>query len=165
MITVKKNFLDASVIESISKYVGENMNKPMWNTNVSWQKGIVKGGGQVATTRLEQFDDIMKEQYVKSDEKFKDMSVECRFYIWNRGSHIPWHNDKKYKFGSTIYLNKGWHRDDGGLFLWEDENQQIHAEVPEFNKMVLNDDGTSHAVSMISNQSPQLRTTLQIWIK
>jgi hypothetical protein len=62
-------------------------------------------------------------------------------------------------------LNKGWHRDDGGLFLWEDENQQIHAEVPEFNKMVLNDDGTSHAVSMISNQSPQLRTTLQIWIK
>ena len=156
--------MDLSVLEDISQYLGENFKRPVWSTNHAWHQGLVKGGGQVATLRLEEFDEVLKQQYIRFDSKFEDLSFQSRFYIWHRGSHITWHTDKRYSFGSTIYLNKEWDKNDGGLYLWQDDDHQIHAEVPEFNKMVLNSQGTHHAVSMISNQAREMRTTLQIWI-
>ena len=59
---------------------------------------------------------------------------------------MKWHFDNTV-LGSIIYLNKEWDINDGGLFMYKLDNGQILAEVPEYNKMLLDYGNCEHAVS------------------
>jgi hypothetical protein len=86
-------------------------------------------------------------------------------YVWMRGSGISWHNDGKFRFGATIYLNRTWNPDYGGIFMWEPEDSggDLRAACPTFNTMVLNDKKLFHRVTPVSTNAPEYRLTLQIW--
>lgn len=163
MITIKQQFFDRSLLNNISRFAKESLARPIWASNLAWDSNIVKGAGQVSILRLDDFNDEIKKTYVDSFPRYKGFEFTSMFYVWLRGSHIPWHTDGKYQMGSTVYLNETWNPDDGGIYLWKDEESKIHGEVPEYNKMVLNSGKTPHAVTMISNQAENLRTTVQVF--
>ena len=165
MIIARKHFLPILLIDEVMHYVQNNVNSPKWSTNLGWRKTIVEQGAQVSVLPLDNFKAVVKKEYVKLNNDYRDFDLGVSFYVWQRGSHIPWHNDGTHSIGSTIYLNKYWDSNNGGLFLWKDTKDNcIKAEIPEFNKMVLNDDHTQHAVSVIAPSSPDLRLTLQVWL-
>ena len=165
MITVRKHFLPVTLIDEVMSYVKENINSYEWSTNLGWDKTIVEQGGQVSVFSLNIFKDSIKKEYVKINDDYQYLNPKVSFYVWQRGSHIPWHNDTSHTIGSTIYLNEYWDINNGGLFLWKDTKDNcIKAEVPEFNKMVLNGNNIAHAVSMISTSSPDLRLSMQVWL-
>ena len=83
------------------------------------------------------------------------------YYIWPPMSHIGWHNDGKWVAGASIYLNKTWDRNDGGLFLYREKNQNKFI-VPEYNMCVVNEDHTDHAVSVLASHGPH-RLSIQIF--
>jgi Rps23 Pro-64 3,4-dihydroxylase Tpa1-like proline 4-hydroxylase len=58
-----------------------------------------------------------------------------------------------------------WDPDDGGLFLWRDELNNLNVIEPEYNKMIFNSNKISHSVTMITPFSEQLRYTVQIFFK
>ncbi len=93
--------------------------------------------------------------------------VVIQHYVWLKNSGINWHEDGKYSYGATIYLNKGWDANYGGIFVWKDSNQKrvgkLNAYSPVFNSMVLNDQHNDHLVTMVSPFAPENRFTLQIW--
>ena len=124
----------------------------------------MKEGSQVSILSLEKFNDKIKKHFVKFNKKYKKYKINNSLYIWQRGSHITWHNDSNNKFAGTVYLNEYWNKDDGGLFLWEDKMENCtKVEFPEFNKMILNPQKIPHAVSMIPYQAKQLRFTIQFF--
>jgi hypothetical protein len=86
-------------------------------------------------------------------------------YVWMRGSGISRHNDGKHRFGATIYLNRTWNSDYGGIFMWEPEDSggDVRVACPTFNTMVLNDNRLIHSVTPVSTIAPEHRLTLQIW--
>jgi len=86
-------------------------------------------------------------------------------YVWMRGSGISRHNDGGHKFGATIYLNRSWNTDYGGLFMWEPDGSgdDLRVACPSFNTMVLNDRKLFHSVTPVSVIAPDYRLTLQIW--
>lgn len=87
-----------------------------------------------------------------------------QIYLWPRGSSISLHNDANQKFGATIYLNSVWHIDNGGLFVWQDkEDDEWKVRIPEYNSMVLNDQEEPHLVTPVANTSMDMRHTVQIW--
>jgi hypothetical protein len=164
MITVKHNFFDQKLLADIFACVKDSVGRPKWSTNLSWDETIVKGAGQVSILPLEELDSAIKRKYLESWPHLEKAVFRGHFYIWLRGSHIPWHTDELYELGSTVYMNKTWDIDDGGLFLWMDEeSKRIHAEVPEYNKAVVNMNKTPHAVSMLSNQAQNVRMTVQVF--
>ena len=81
-----------------------------------------------------------------------------------RNPNFDYHNDFAYRFGATIYLNNEWHINQGGLFVYK-QNNEHKVYVPEFNSMVLNDDKSWHLVTPVSVYAGKFRTTLQIWGK
>lgn len=89
-----------------------------------------------------------------------------QFYIWNKLSSINVHDDKKYSFGATLYLNN-WKVDWGGLFVWKDKDEKkdyFHkALCPKKNMLVVNDNNESHTVTSISPYAPDCRFSIQIW--
>ncbi len=162
MIQVYKNFLPNDLIKDIFSYVKDNMKKNTWYTNISWQDVLVNKSNQVSMLLLSPFVEDIKRCYVQKNDIYGDYNFIAQFYVWQRGSHITWHYDNDHSFGSTIYLNSKWNRNDGGLYMYEEEGQ-IKAEEPEYNKMILNDNKLYHSVSMITNTAENVRTTIQVW--
>ena len=161
MFFVKKHFLPQDLITEIMGYVEKNVASYMWKTNLSWDSTIVEKGGQVSILDLKEtiFCEQIKQQYLNLKLLPSLKSFHPQVYVWQRGSHIPWHDDSHVNSASTIYLNVEWDINSGGLFLYK-EDDQIKAEVPEYNKMIFSEK-IKHAVTMITPSSPDVRVTMQ----
>jgi hypothetical protein len=167
MIIVKQNFLDEVFIDNfLQKLIIKSQKyKPIWKSNINWGKNIVKGSSLVLAYELNKIDlTYIKSKFVKLDKSFKDKEIIGHFYIWTRGSQIPFHNDTNYTHGCTIYLNKNWDIDWGGLYLWL-KDDKLNAEKPEFNKLIINTNNTRHGTSIINYNAPEERLTLQVFFK
>ncbi len=79
-------------------------------------------GNNVCILDLSKFEDRFFKIYKDKKVINKNLKIAgVLFYIWVRGSYIPFHNDENFKAASSIYLNDFWDADDGGLFphfLW-----------------------------------------------
>jgi len=74
------------------------------------------------------------------------------------------HNDSNYEYGCTIYLNKYWDIDWGGLYIWK-EGDKLNIEKPEFNKLIINKGNTKHGTTLLNYNAPEERLTLQVFFK
>ena len=160
-----QKFFNQDLLEEVEQYVTENRSLPSWYTNTSWSEGLMNYSGQVAILPLEKFSAAFKEIFVNYDNKFKDYEFYPQYCEWHRGSYISWHNDSEYKIGSTLYLNKTWHPEQGGIFLYAYDNnyEDIRCVVPKYNTFVINDENEWHHVTVLNYHSPEIRKTIQIW--
>lgn len=164
MIVVRRNFLDQELIKKIQFVldIAITDSTPNWYTSMSWPKDVRMDSGVVCIRPTPQFIEPISEHLARLDPELGKLEIMVQLYVWLPGSHIPWHNDAGKSFGATIYLNESWDRNCGGAFLYE-ENGEIRAELPEYNKLVLNRGGTLHRVSAIPNSCSDKRKTIQIW--
>lgn len=167
-LIVKKHFLSKELIDETMKIVNDNLSNNVWKTNSSWDEDLVGKGSKVFILNLVNYDKIREKldsAFKQSNILPKDYIFISNLYLWQTGSHITFHSDSVYDASCTIYLNEFWDRNWGGLFLWEDENKKIHAEAPEFNKMVFNPKNILHAVSMIAPTAEAPRISIQCFFK
>ncbi len=167
MVKVYKKFLDEDLINDVINYVKENRENYVWRVNqLSWSDSILGKGNNVCILDLSKFEDRFFKIYKDKKVINKNLKIAgVLFYIWVRGSYIPFHNDENFKAASSIYLNDFWDADDGGLFLWRDESNNLNVIEPEYNKMIFNENKTFHGVTMITPFSEQLRYSVQIFFE
>jgi|TARA_R110001592_G_scaffold11657_10_gene57201 hypothetical protein len=87
--------------------------------------------------------------------------AEVQLYVWHKNSGISMHDDNG-RYGCTIYLNREWDINWGGIFIWND-GEELRALNPTYNMMVLNAENEDHMVTMVSPYSDDFRYSLQIW--
>ena len=87
---------------------------------------------------------------------------KANIYLMSRNSFIPWHDDGGHKFTCTAYLNKEWHPDLGGYFIYQD-GEDKKALVPEYNMAVSFVPPIGHTCSITASNAP-LRESLQIFV-
>ena len=165
--TTEKNFLPLELIKAINAFVSHNARVAHWYSNLSWQEDTVQQGNGISTLRIPgHFEEKLKQLYTDYNPELKGKKLLAEYCVGPGGSYVPWHYDDNYgikKIGSTIFLNKKWDRNEGGLYLYE-KNNNIYGEVPEFNKMILNDHTLYHALSMVATKAVQPSTVLQVWM-
>ena len=88
--------------------------------------------------------------------------ITMNYNIFLKNSGIRWHSDANYKWGATLYLNE-WNNKWGGLFLWEDKEENLNVICPEPGTLVINTEAEQHSVTHISSIAPYPRRSLQIW--
>ena len=167
MIKIKRNFFDNDLIEELSTLAIKSYKSNKLRTNFSsWNDGIVQHSSVVLIYDI--FHD--NEIYKKLCKKFDTEDYNFTFQYWTQGSYIPWHNDGYASEAGTVYLNKKWNLDCGGLFMWMyDSSKKIYAEKPEFNKLIflsgnINDHSTTPVIRPLFEDSGQImRTTLQFF--
>ena len=86
----------------------------------------------------------------------------CFINLFSRNAFIPWHDDKGYKITGTVYLNKDWEKNWGGLFLYENSSD-IKALVPEYNKGCFFEPPIMHSTTLTAIDAP-MRESLQIFV-
>ena len=167
MITVKNNFLDETFIDDFIKNIIKESQeyRPIWKSNINWGDNIVKNSSLVLAYEInKEHLNYIKSKFIELNDKFKDKEIVGHFYIWTKGSYIPMHNDSNYEYGCTIYLNKYWNIDWGGLYIWK-ENDKLNIEKPEFNKLIINKGNTKHGTTLLNYNVPEERLTIQIFFK
>ena len=162
-IKIYKNVLPEDAIQELNKYLDNNVYRNIWRQSVYWQKNL-KANNPTALT----ISDLpvfiaapIIERFQKLDKKYRKFKCHCMYYIWPPMSHIGWHNDEKWVAGASIYLNKTWDKNDGGLFLYREKDQNKFI-VPEYNMCVVNENHTDHAVSALASHGPH-RLSVQIF--
>jgi Rps23 Pro-64 3,4-dihydroxylase Tpa1-like proline 4-hydroxylase len=167
VITVKNNFLDETFIDDFIKNIIKESQeyKPLCKSNINWGENIVKNSSLVLAYEINKENlNYIKSKFIELNDKFKDKEIVGHFYIWTKGSYIPMHNDSNYEYGCTIYLNKYWNIDWGGLYIWK-ENDKLNIEKPEFNKLIINKGNTKHGTTLLNYNVPEERLTIQIFFK
>lgn len=161
---VHRNVLKPNTLDSILKEIDSGKKKNIWRpASLLWHRDLLSTySGECLTRNLSRdlVEDIMKD--VQSFLPEHSATHMC-MNMWLKGSGITFHNDANYAFGATIYLNKKWNPDDGGIFIWEVGRRQYRGVCPEFNTMVLNNLGQHHQVTAISPYAKENRISIQIF--
>ena len=140
--------------------------KPHWKNSYIWAESIVRRSNPVNILKIidkKLINKITKD--LKEIPEFKNVKIKntaFNLYFWDRGSYIPFHSDKGNKFSATIYLNDVWDENDGGIFLYK-QNNEIKGILPEYNKIIVNNKFLEHSVSMIVPTAEHPRVTMQIF--
>jgi len=158
------NFLDDALYNECYEYSTSRFESPEMSlrTNLSWDQNIRKDSNLVLTHILSTDNDLYKKINDIVKTKCQVNSIKnIMFYYWTQGSHIPWHNDGCHNGGITIYLNKVWDEDWGGIFLFKDD-ETINGFYPKQNRSIMQVGGIEHSVAPTTKNS-DIRFTIQIF--
>jgi len=90
-------------------------------------------------------------------------------FVYRKNSFLGIHVDsiKQDRVVATIlHLSRDWEEDDGGLYLYTDENGQLQKYVPKFNSIIISDvrnEEFPHAVTKVKTDKHRL-TIVAWWI-
>ena len=176
MIKIYKDFFNPDCLKYIEDSIEKSKNtanlRASYPTN-SWQPNIIHESTPVMVYDMLDGTDML----LKRLKEILDIKNDVVFmiYYWPVGSYIPWHNDSRARFTATLYCNRSWDRNWGGLFLYE-EGDKILAEVPEWNKLIVQTNKEWHSTTSVTKPYYQpvanangytrisdIRTTIQIF--
>lgn len=160
------NALSEELLQDCWNEVGKLSKESVWASScLGWEKNLMIGlSGSTLHTLVPQYN---RDRIIESISKYYPDDTEYSFiqyYIWQPNSGISRHNDESYNTGSTIYLNERWDKNMGGLFVWEEDDNEIMKTIaPKRNMMIINDKSEYHFVTSISPFCKEYRVTIQIW--
>ncbi len=147
-----------------------NEHVDIW-TNYAWEEYLIEDSTAVICMKLpkELTDSIqsrledLKLFNPDTDASFSDGSG-CMAFVWTKGSYIGKHSDGPDRKTITLYLNKEWSIDDGGVFHWFDNSlKEWKTIVPSYNTAVVNTGGFEHFTTPVKNKK-DFRVSIQIFI-
>jgi hypothetical protein len=159
---------------ALSKVFGRDQKDPVvfW-TNLGWDPGIAKDSTPVICIKLLDSlrDRVQKElQDIGVIDLEKHLTFEendnsgCIVHVWTHNSYIGEHADPGRSKTLTLYLNREWSFDEGGIFNWYDkESSEWKLIVPKFNTLVENSGGILHSTTPVKSNR-QLRVSLQMFV-
>jgi len=172
MIKQYQNVLDEKLIENIMEYFKFMLEKDVWGSSSGWDQNLSLISSNTLTHQIT--DKILKKEIKRSIEKAIEVDFDEEnldflpsIYVWSGGSYITWHSDDPYPYNGTIYLNESWDTNDGGVFLYKENNtNEIKGIEPIHNYMVVNsgteeDPHNLHCVTCIIPGTIKKRVTLQ----
>jgi Rps23 Pro-64 3,4-dihydroxylase Tpa1-like proline 4-hydroxylase len=132
-------------------------------TNRVWANNLVNNSTPIMryvfdVDDKELFTKISKEIKNKTDYVIQGGLV----HIFPKLSYITWHNDAHVQSAITIYLNKKWDENWGGIFLYR-EDDKITGIIPKKNLGILQTNGVEHCVTT-TNIDADDRISLQFFI-
>lgn len=172
MIKTYTNTLNDDLIKKILEYLNPALKKDVWGSNNAWEQCLTLNSSIILTHTIR--DKSLHKKIKNSIETVLDVDFEKAelifvpfIYVWSGGSYITWHSDNNYPYNGTIYLNEEWDSDDGGVFLYkENQTKEIKGIEPTYNSMVVNsatkeDPHNSHCVTCIVPGTIKKRVTIQ----
>ena len=171
MIKVVRNLLDPAYANDL---YNRCLSMPMQRSSLDDWKSNLTDGKNAPPILLNNLDTTDENIIMHRLKGLFELPLNATQYLtvqrWEFGCYIPWHNDGKYNYSSTIYLNPKWHHNDGGQFVYKSDNSDEfyginESYTPEFNSAVVvknTDKGHYHLVTPILTQD-KTRITIQFF--
>ena len=152
--------LSDDIIKLCNDDIDSKTKEKVWVSNLAWDDELYEGiSGACLVSSLSPSNLLsVRTKLIKNFPKYN--SLKLNYYYWMRQSGINWHDDGRWLFGATLYLND-WKKEWGGLFLWEDKG--LHCLCPKKGMLVVNDKRQPHSVTPVSMTAPHGRRSIQIF--
>jgi len=139
-------------------------------TNSAWGKEFIADSSMVLCIQMpndlaQEYQNELEQKGLFDPTQHKQLveSGSAMIYVWSRNSYIPTHADAIYSKTITVYLNKRWSYNDGGLFHWQEKDSLEWKTIsPTYNKAVVNDSGFLHGTTPV--KSIDFRITVQTFV-
>jgi hypothetical protein len=159
-VKIVDNFLSMPLLEEIHEHIVSS--RFCWAHNDGWDEDLRVGSIPIAIADLTPFrEKIIRETIIHFPEAEGLELSQPMFYSCPQMASIGWHEDY-YPLNISVYLNEYWDRQWGGFFLHEDDSE-IKAIKPEFNKAVMVSPGIQHCVTQVAHFSPVKRFSIQLF--
>ena len=170
---IHENVLSLALLKKCSEELAAYQESQAWAiSNISWPSFLQEGIRGIISLRYLsdetalEVNKALKKYFSKMDS---DYEVTYQYYIWNKLAGITNHNDAHVSVGATLYLNKKWDANWGGLYVWKDKDEEkeykLNAICPKQNMLVINDEHEMHLVTPTASTIPYPRITIQIWFE
>ena len=163
-MTPIKKILEPSLYERLNHMSKQVYQKKDYRINTSWDKGIKDFSKPVFIHTIQDASIRNEVQANLLRLGIKRPMKGVKLYFWIPGSYIPWHNDGIYTAGLTIYLNKFWKVEYGGLFQFTNTSNVVETIVPSGNVGVYQEGGVPHSTTVVAKHAP-VRRTLQVFFQ
>jgi hypothetical protein len=164
-VTIYENLLDELLLEQCYAYSIDQYDLKSFQVEnkIHWDQDLVNDSQSIYSHFMPTSCDLYPLISETIFEKTGQVASIIIFYYAMPQSHICWHNDADYDSAISIYLNRNWSPNYGGLFLYK-MDKKLHAVLPTINTAVLQKDGVWHGTSATTIDSP-IRLSIQIFCK
>lgn len=160
-----RDVLSEQTITAVEQEIIENFSKYTWSpSGMLWPSYLSTGSsGDILQCEMS----AKNKEAVLNDLKdlIPHTNTHVRICVWNKGASLAMHDDSGWDFGATVYMNRTWNKNLGGVFLYsvDEYSDKWNAVFPSFNTMILNTERVPHLVTPISYQATEYRVSLQVW--
>lgn len=144
-MTPIKKILEPSLYERLNRMSKQVYQKKDYRINTSWGKGVKDFSKPVFVHTIQDASIRNEVQANLLRLGIKRPMKDVMLYFWIPGSYIPWHHDGIHTAGLTIYLNKFWKVEYGGLFQFTTTSNVVETIVPSGNVGVYQEGGVRTA--------------------
>ena len=163
-----QDFLDKQTYKGIhNAIIRERKNINLKDVKSAWNSFLYQNmqpPKRVEVNNYPPFEVLKKELLLNPYCLFNDIEdMTTTIHYLERGTGINWHDDGRWKYGATYYLNNKWHRQWGGEFMFTDVNG--HGFLPPVgNSLIIVKAPLPHKVNpVLSPLMPRL--SVQLFIK
>jgi len=103
---------------------------------------------------------LIRQKLIEIDPNIRGYDFTAFYQIWDVGAATGMHDDSRYMFNATFYLNKDWLPDDGGLYVYLDDEYKVF--VPKYNSCAFINKSKlePHLVTPITTNAREKRYTI-----
>lgn len=165
------NQVELSLIENDLKSKLEEDN---WTTHKNFSGKILDNRYRYplssGTIRIKSVNDEIKKIIRKL---VNNIDKNCRFYnfeayyqVFDKTGSFGLHTDEDIPFVATFYLNKNWSVNDGGLYVYMD-NEEYKLYVPQYNSLnfITKENYSMHCVTPVTEYAVDKRYTIHVKAK
>ncbi len=163
-----QDFLDKQTYKGIhNAIIRERKNINLKDVKSAWSSFLYQNMSppkRVEVNNYPPFEKLKKELLLNPYCLFNDIEdMTTTIHYLEKGTGINWHDDGRWKYGATYYLNHKWHRQWGGEFMFTDNNG--HGWIPPVgNSLVIVKAPIAHKVNPVL--SPIMpRISVQLFVK
>ncbi len=163
-----QNFLDYSMYKGIHDAIFKERKKINLHTSKDiWPENLINNIVPPKRVDVDKYPPFKKLKTLTHHNKFyqlKDFkTITTTIHYMEKGAGINWHNDNKWKYGATFYINRRWNDQFGGEFMFKTEYN--HGYIPVIgNSLVIIKSPMDHKVNPVL--SPIVpRISIQMFIK
>tara|TARA_R100001086_G_scaffold56787_1_gene25672 strand:+ start:154 stop:684 length:531 start_codon:yes stop_codon:yes gene_type:complete len=161
------NFLDYDMYKGIHDAILKERKKIKFHTSKGvWDDDLINNIEPPFRTEVSNYKPFEKLKTLVRHNPFFNLQADhmaTTIHYMKKGAGINWHDDGKWKYGATYYINHKWHRQWGGEFMFTDNSG--HGWIPPVgNSLVIVKAPIAHKVNPVL--SPILpRISVQIFMK
>ena len=156
------NVCDSETLDILHQDLDSKSKESLVLNSKKWDDTLTIGIDGIVTVIpvSDQISKLIRKILIKKipDTRLYNMNFVYQVMPYQAG--ISKHYDKLHYFAATLYLNKVWDLNYGGILIYE-EDSVLKAHCPTYNTLIVNNNKALHLVTSVTNAAPVARVTLQ----
>ncbi len=156
------NVCDSNLLDMLHQDYESQLKEPVLLTSKNWDENLKIGiDGLVKVFPVnDSISKLIRKILVKKVHNTRLYNMNFVYQVMPYQAGISKHCDDTHHFAATLYLNKVWDINYGGIFIYED-NLTLKAHCPTYNTLIVNDNKALHLVTPVTKAATTARVTLQ----